>query len=175
MKKKSILKKLKKMAGFTLVELLVVTSLTVILMVASTSVFAMLIFTTNKTKIEEKIKNEGNNALSNMEFVLRNAEEVTSLCDGSPVDSLTIETINFPPTIIRIKRDQEKIAIVTNGVTKYITSSGSNLTGPNFICYTGENDVQYVDMEFSLRLGQVAAQTRESTIETFKSGVTIRN
>src|SRR3989339_275480 len=64
--------------GFTFVELLVVITLMVMLMLTAASMFFTTLIGTGKTNSNFQVKEEGDYAISQMEFLLRNAVAVDS-------------------------------------------------------------------------------------------------
>ncbi|OGJ38518.1 MAG: hypothetical protein A2383_03690 [Candidatus Pacebacteria bacterium RIFOXYB1_FULL_39_46] len=181
------MKMLKKSAGFTLIELLVVTSLTVIIMLAVTSILMTFLITSQKTSIEQKVKSEGENALSNIEFILRNARRLAPSLDGAttcnndpnnPMTSLAVEGFDgFITTLQTYPEENPKIASYSSAINDYyyLTSDETNLSNLEFVCLTGEESSFYIGISFQLQIGAGESADRETAQETFQSGVTLRN
>ncbi|HEX9817851.1 MAG TPA: type II secretion system protein [Patescibacteria group bacterium] len=173
--------------GFTLIELLVVTSLTVMIMLVVTSMFMTFLITSQKTSIEQKVKGEGENALSNIEFILRNSRRLVPGLDGAttctndannPMTNLAVEGFDgFITTLQAYPDTNPKIASYSSAINDYyyLTSDETTLSNLQFICLAGEESSHYIGVSFQLQIGAGLTADRETAIETFQSGVTLRN
>ena len=86
-----------KQAGFTLIELMIVTSLMVILSLTVSALFMTFLITNARTNTKNTLKVEGSYALSQMEFMLRNSIQVvensnTQVCQ-SDMDRIRIQSL----------------------------------------------------------------------------------
>jgi prepilin-type N-terminal cleavage/methylation domain-containing protein len=176
-----------KQAGFTLIELLVVTSLTVMIMLAVTSMFMTFLITSQKTSIDQKVKSEGENALSNIEFILRNARRLSPGLDGTttctndpdvPMTNIAVEGFDgFITTLQAYPEEDPQIASYSSAINDYyyLTSDETVLSNLEFICLEGEESSHYIGVSFQLQIGAGETADRETALETFQSGITLRN
>jgi prepilin-type N-terminal cleavage/methylation domain-containing protein len=174
-------------AGFTLIELLVVAALTVLIMLTVTSLFMTFLITSQKASIEQKVKSEGETALSKIEFILRNSRKLVPNLDGgttcnndpdAPMSSLAVEGLDGYITTLQTYPDEEpKIASHSGAINDYyyLTSDETTLTNLEFTCLTGAEDSHYVGVSFDLTIGTGISADRETAQETFQTGVTLRN
>jgi prepilin-type N-terminal cleavage/methylation domain-containing protein len=176
-----------KQAGFTLIELLVVTSLTVMIMLVVTSMFMTFLITSQKTSIEQRVKNEGESALSNIEFILRNSRRLAPGLDGAttctndpdiPMTNLAVEGFDgFVTTLQAYPEEDPQIASYSSAINDYyyLTSDETTLSNLEFVCLEGEESSHYIGVSFELKIGTGETADRETAFETFQSGITLRN
>jgi prepilin-type N-terminal cleavage/methylation domain-containing protein len=174
-------------AGFTLIELLVVASLTVIIMLTVTTMFMTFIITSQKTNVEQRVSSEGENALSQIEFILRNSRKLVPNLDGAticnndpnnPMASIAVEGLDgYVTTLQTYPEEDPKIASHSTAINDYyyLTSNETTLSNLQFTCLTGAEDSYYVGISFDLLSGTGTSADRETAAETFQSGVTLRN
>lgn len=182
--------------GFTLIELLIVVSLSVIIMLAASSLFMTLLIGNTKTSTTKLIKDEGDYALSQMEFLIRNATNLESITDdlntsngctttvGAPVVrtcdatmcALGLESYDGGTTILGRVDDNGVAKIASN--SGYLTSDAVTLiSGPVFSCSESPDGVsRYIGITFTLRKGTPGVdQPRDIVQQVFSTGVQIRN
>lgn len=174
-------------AGFTLIELLIVASLTVIIMLTVTSMFLTFLITSQKANIEQRVKSEGESALSTIEFLLRNSRVLVPNLDGAttcnndvntPMTSLAMEGLDgFITTLQTYPPEEPKIASHSSAVDDYyfLTSDETTLSNLKFTCLTGAEDSYYVGVSFDLQIGPGLSADRETALQNFQTGVTLRN
>jgi prepilin-type N-terminal cleavage/methylation domain-containing protein len=171
------------LTGFTLIELLVVASLTALLMLAASSVFMTFMIGSAKIRLSQKIRTQGNLALEQIQFLLRNTTQVTDnelgdVCLDS-MSQIALLSLDGSKTIIKTQDDGgiDKITLVTGTVASpiysFLTADLADVSNLEFKCYTGEDSTNYVEVSFQLSKGVVP--NPGSFSETFKTGVTIRN
>jgi len=80
--KKRLTYHLSRIAGFTLVEILVVVGILGIIAVVASTIFFTTIRSSSKTKTLTKVKENGDYALSVMERLIRDSEEVITNSDN---------------------------------------------------------------------------------------------
>ncbi len=159
-----------KSAGFTLIEILITTSLTVLLMLTITSMFMTFLVSNSKTNIRKDIKEEGLHAMSQIEFILKNAyyiDETTYTCSTGMTQ---IEVISLDGGITNFSNQGGKIA--SNSAT--LTSSAVTLTNLNFDC-SGPAGNRQVKVSFNLQKNAPTLSDDSSLTETFESTINIRN
>lgn len=94
-----------KKAGFTLIELLVVVGITAMVMITVSTIFMTFLLSNARTNARRVIQSDGNTALSQIEFEIRNAK--TAECTSQRVltltnnagDAITIQAIGTPPQL----------------------------------------------------------------------------
>jgi type II secretory pathway pseudopilin PulG len=168
-------------AGFTLIELIIIVSLTIILMLTASALFMTFLISGAKINSTQTVKQEGQYALSQMEFLLRNAVEIlpNTLGDECEADMTEIKLKSFDggETTLLIEDD--------GGVNKIASNSGVYLTSEaveiaddlNFTC-TQSNDESHphINISFTLRKGTPGVdQARDIVEETFSTSTTIRS
>lgn len=163
--------------GFTLVELLITTSLTVMLMLTITTLFMTFLIGNSKTNIRKKVKEEGLTALSQMEFIIKNAHYVEGTCSSGT--SIDITSLDGGTTTYRQQTVNgiDKIASTsasTPPVTKYLTSDSVNISDLNFAC-TGETGNRQITISFKLTKNAPTLGEESIIEEDFKSIVNMRN
>lgn len=167
-------------SGFTLIELMIVTSLMVILSLTVSSMFMTFLITNARTNTKNTLKVEGSNALSQMEFMLRNSYQLTTnsstqVCQSS-MSSIALESLDGGVTEFMLEDD--------NGVTKIASNSGVFLTSDAvmaqnlvFNCDTYGSDVRSVKIDFDLSkvVPSVSNTTNEESTQHFTTVVSLRN
>lgn len=175
-------------AGFTLIELLVVASLTIMIMLAVTSIFMTFLVASHKANIQQKIKGEGERALSQIEFILRNSRRLSTSLDGattcnndpdSPMTNLAVEGLDgFKTTLHSHPSESPRVASHSSAINDYyyLTSEEVTLSNLEFICLTNdEENTHYINVAFDLKIGTGESEDRETAMEHFQTGVTLRN
>lgn len=166
--------------AFTLLELLITTSVTALLMLGISSLFITFLATAYKNRISQNLRESGSNAINQMTDMMRNASEISSTCVANePLNY--IELINADGFDTTLKKEDNRIASIsatTNGKF-YLTESSDN---PNYIsnllftCYPTPEGKKYIEIEFTLRTGDgEASNSARSTTLDFSSGLVTRN
>jgi len=167
--------------GFTLIELLIVISITVILMLSASVLFMTFLISNSKVSGEQLVKQEGQHALNQMEFLLRNALEIIpnssyQECE-SGMSEIRFLSIDGGITSLTKEEVDGKNKIASNSGI-YLTSNAVEITnGPTFNCVQ-DNDQShpYVDITFTLRKGTPGLdKDRDIVEETFTGSTTIRS
>lgn len=169
--------------GFTLVELLVVVTLSIMLMLAASAMFFMFLIGNTKTVAIQRVKSEGEFALSQMEFLLRNAVELVDnsngdTCTQNMTDIVLVSIDNGVTTLFAEEDPTDGLMKIASNSGTYMTSAAVELTnGPEFDCVQGADGVsQYVTIQFSLRRGTPGIdQPRDIVEKTFTTGVNVRS
>lgn len=167
--------------GFTLIELLIVVSLTVILSLAASALFLTSLVSSSKGNALQTVKTEGEYALSQIEFIIRNGLEILPNSAGITCDNdmseLKIRSIDQGTTTF--------LAETVEGVNKIASNSGIYLTsdsvtlvsGPKFDCKQSiGTGTPYVTVQFTLRKGTPGLDdTREIVERDFQTSVNLRS
>ena len=170
-----------KQNGFTLIELLIVISLTVVLMLAASALFLTFLVSNNKVNSAKIVKQEGQHALQQMEFLLRNALELQTNYYGQEcaLDMAEIKflSIDGGTTTLGIEDDGGTNKIASNSGI-YLTSDAVEITdGPTFDCVQDSDQSHpHINITFTLRKGTPGLdQARDIVEETFTTSTTLRS
>lgn len=170
--------------GFTLIEILMVTTLSIILMLGAASLFITFLLGNSKVQSSQLVRSEGEHALAQMEFLLRNSVEIVTnpsgaVCDMG-MDAITFNSIDGGQTTLMMEPDSSD-----NNVVKIASNSGIYLTSDSvdisqdltFNCSESQDHQRrYVEIVFSLRKGTPGVDlTRDIVEQEFRTGVAIRN
>jgi type II secretory pathway pseudopilin PulG len=169
---------MRKEAAFTLLEMLVTTGITAIMMLTVTTLFISFLSTAHKSKISQNLREDGNNAMIDMINQIRNASEIVTECnDGDALTSLSL--ISQDGLTTTFTEENDKIASISaeNG-TFYLTDSADGLDRLNpfvFSCNNNESGAKYVSIFFTLKSGTGDSNSPNTSILDFSSGVALRN
>jgi len=169
---------MKRQRAFTLLELLVTSSITALLMLAISSLFITFLATAYKSRISQNLRESGNNAVRQVIEMIRSSSEITSPCvKDDPLDYITL--ISQDGLESTIKKEDDRIASVSAEKKFYLTESSTN---PNYInnlifkCYPTPEGRRYIEISFTLHAGDgVASNSARSTTLDFGSGTVTRN
>lgn len=171
-------------SGFTLIEVMIVVSLSVLLMLTASSLFMTFLIGNTKTTTTQLVKAEGEYALNQMEFLLRNAVELLPNTDDETcvTDMEDIRFKSYDNGITTLMRetdptDSNKAKIASNSGV-YLTSGAVELvSGPLFDCsQTPDGLSQYITIAFQLRKGTPGIdQPRDIVVQDFLTSVNLRS
>jgi len=167
-------------AGFTLIELIIVITLSVMLLLTASSLFMTLLIGNTKTGASQLIKSEGTIAINQIDFLLRNAVNVPT-CD-SIANTLTFQSLDGGNTTLGVIQDPSdskyKIAS-TSATSKFLTSGSVEIVGNTmtFSCtQSGGGLSKYITVGFTLRKGTPGVDAaRDIVQQDFSAGVTMRS
>ncbi len=174
--------------GFTLIELLVVTSLTVMLMLTATSVFLTFFISEAQTEVIGDITDEGDYAISQMEFLLRNAVELVPNVAGNVchagMTQLRLKSFDNEITTLGRRTDSNGDAFIASNSAR-LTSDNVTLSDPADIPLNGNpvfrcrqsEDKTVTSVETIFYLEKPAANFQDGSQinrERFNTTVTIR-
>lgn len=167
-----------------MIELLVVVSLSVMLMLATSALFLSFLLGRTKVTAIKQVKDEGQYAINRMEFLIRNAIEVlpngfyATGCEPD-MDIISFRSIDGGVTSFFAEEDS------SDGNTKIASNSGVYLTsgdvelvdGPTFDCtQPSDGTSQHVVITFTLRKGTPGVTDAREFAETeFKTAVSVRS
>lgn len=165
--------------AFTLLELLVTSSITALLMLAISSLFITFLATAYKSRISQNLRESGNNAMVQMTEMIRGASEITSSCiSDQPLDYISIINQDGLSTIL--KKEDNRIASIGASNSKfYLTESNNNpdyVSNLLFTCHPTPEGKKYIEVVFTLRVGEgEISNSARSTSLDFSSGLVTRN
>jgi prepilin-type N-terminal cleavage/methylation domain-containing protein len=154
-------------SGFTLIEVLVVTSIAVMIILASTALFFTFMVGTSRTNLRQKVKANGRNALGKIEHLVRNSRSIRN-CS---TNSLEIENLDGRTSTIHVT--DHKIASSSSTTNYFLTSEEITVSNLSFDCYQNQAS-QYVEVNFTLSRGE-STDDLETFDENFSSGILLRN
>lgn len=165
-------------SGFTLIELIIVVTLSIMLLLAASSLFMTMLIGNTKTSSSQLLKSEGTAAMNQIEFLVRNAVDVQN-CQASS-DTLTIKSLDGGLTTFGAVEDQtdSQFKIASNSAA-FLTSGSVELVNDriNFTCAeSADGFSHYVTVNFSLRKGTPGIdEARDIVTETFQSSINLRS
>lgn len=165
--------------GFSLIELLIVSALSIVLILTSTSLFLTSMLTNNKIKMEQEIKTEGNYALNFMKLMLRNAVSIET-CPSSS-DSITFSMADGMKTTFSLSSSSQIASSSTangtfNLTSNNITTQRQNSSGtsiPIFNCFQSTNKNYYVNISFTMKKGPGTISSKNTVFENFSTATTL--
>lgn len=174
----------RKTYGFTLIEIIVVIGVIALVAIVLSSGLMTIFRTNSQSSQSTDTKQNGDQALSSIERMLRAAQTVTSPCDGT--DQLSLRFTDHD-------NNETKFFCAQEGMTTFIASEsakgtsrltgntvtlGANCVQPNivFSCTRSPNGSQVVSIAFTLyTVGQSPTSYFNPTSAAFKSIITVRN
>jgi len=169
--------------GFTLVELLIVVTLSVMLLLGASAMFMTFLLSNSRLNSEQIIENEGTFALQQMTFLIRNAVEIvpnsSDITCQQDMTELRLKSIDGGTTTLTSEIDSSDDSLkIASGSGVYLTSNAVDLVeGPIFDC-TEQSDgqQQFVNVSFTLRKGTPNVDLERDVLEQeFQEGVVIRS
>jgi type II secretory pathway pseudopilin PulG len=173
--------------GFTLVEVLVVSTLAILLMITVTSIFITFISSSGQTKLKQQLQVEGNQTLDKMERLLRGSKNLSTNNVGdictTGMASIGFESFAGGKGVLyevsnRIASDSGVLNDADTIQTYYLTSDQLDVDTTNhdltFDCYQGE-DSYFVKISFGLMADTTKSPTDRTVKQTFSTGVQLRN
>lgn len=166
-------------AGFTLIEMLVVLTITVMLLMTVSIFFMTFVVGNTKAVFEQKLKRDGDQALAQISTMLRNARSMSTACTTGLTSLTFTGTDNLSTTLTANGGKIASVSSITNPTTTfYLTSDFSALEPTDtitFNCYPSTNDQKYLEIEFTLKRGSDTSNSQTTLTRNFKTGVNLRN
>lgn len=168
--------------GFTLIELLVAIGLSVILIAAASGLFFTTLRSDSKKNFVSELKDNGDYALSQMEFLLRNAVSLEALNSGditcgSGMSQIVFRSVDNGITRLYLSNGQVASESVTTGVTRYLTGGPTTATNLSFNCQQAAvNSGTYIQIAFDLSYASASGQFfTESGTNSFTTTINVRS
>lgn len=176
-------KHFRKQAGFTLIELLIVVTLSVMLMLSASSLFMTFLLGNTKVARMQLIKHEGEYAMSQIEFLLRNAVQLVAndeglICENNMASIAFVSLDSGETTLNKTVDPIDSMSKIASNSAKFLTSGDVEITnGPIFDCVESDDKLtQYIGIRFTLRKGTPTLdETRDILEQEFISGVGLRS
>lgn len=177
MQKKHHHQKFKNQAGFSLIEMLAVTTILVMLLMTASVLFMNFMISGAKTIALQKLKDESSFAMQTMQQLIVNAKQVTELsnCSSSGVTRNSLELTDRNNQTFTFSIDDDKIASASSATANpfYLTSDFSQIDSLAFTCYTNQNS-QYISIKITM--SKATDDLAPSSIsQTISGGAVIRN
>jgi prepilin-type N-terminal cleavage/methylation domain-containing protein len=169
--------------GFTLIEILVVVSLSVIITLGAAGLFFTTLISNSKKNVLTTVKDEGDYALSQIEFLLRNAVSLQAnpnsptdpICDTG-MSSITLKSIDNGITTLSIQNNKIASQSASTGTPVYLTSTATQLSNLSFNCeQASQNYGTYVTISFTLSKTSPDFNQPTPVQDTFTTSVNIRS
>lgn len=167
--------------GFSLIELLIVVTLVVMLMLAASTIFLTFLVSNSQVNSDQLVKQEGQYALAQMEFLLRNALELEPNTGGIECESgmteIKLRSLDGATTTLMAENDGGITKIASNSGL-YLTSDAVEVTsGPIFNCSQDSDQGQpHIELEFELRKGDPATDlARDVVAQEFATSTVLRS
>jgi Tfp pilus assembly protein PilW len=163
------------------VELIIVMGLLVVITVAATSMFFTMMRSATRSSNLSTLKDEGDYAMSQMEFLLRNAKKVT--CSGATANTIAVTSPDNNTTTFQVlpsPASSPRYYIASSSATRgnLFLTSGSVTASPSPLTFTcsqaSTTSPTFVNIAFELsRVGSTATTT--SSRQQFSTSVQVRN
>lgn len=168
-----------RLAAFTLIELMITTSITAIMLITVTSLFMSFLNSAYKSRISRELRETGNLAMNSMIQQIRAANEISTSCSSiTTTNSLSVIAQDGLTSTFSEIEDKIASSSAQNG-NFYLTTSRTGvdrLKNLEFTCYPGvDGTPRYIELSFTLQSGNQATRSISSSVIDFSSGVTIRN
>lgn len=164
--------------GFTLIELMVVVVILAIVAILVVNLFFSTLKGATKTTVLNEVKQNGDYAISTMERLVRNAQTITSSCDGSSSTAVKILSQDNQETTFDCSGGMQQIASTSSLGTVYLTNDKVRLVSEtcSFICQKPSLGPQILKIGFSLsQAGQESGLRPEEKAQiNFKTTVSLR-
>ena len=168
--------------GFTLIEILVVVGILAIIAVVSSNMFFTVFKSSGKTKVLTKVKQNGDYALTVMERLIRDSQEVSSSCTSGMA---SIKVKRFDGSEITFSCDLAQ-GLIASSSGQRLTSSEVKVDSCSFDCgcptaypnCTSEGTKFYpktVTIKFTLSQVGATVRPEEEAIINFQTTVSTRN
>lgn len=149
--------------GFTLIEVITVSGIMALFSISLISVFMATFRGGSKSQLIQRIRQDGDYALSSMSREIKKTTKIDScgadlqltLADGS--------LIKYWLSADRIASD-----------SSFLTGTAGKAENLNFICVVGETGNQIVTVSFTLTGGEAASQAQEKLSQEFATSISTR-
>jgi len=166
--------------GFTLIEILVMTSILVIASVIATGIFFTVLRSNTKSRVETKLKEKGQFVTGVLERMVRNATgiaDIDTYCTETGRSSQEITIVARDGLSTRLVCDEANDQIASESANSAILLSGVDLSGCNeFItCQWNGTGPPKITIKFSLTGGDSSSLPYQSGSLDFQTIVVPRN
>ncbi len=169
-------------SGFTLIEVLVAITLSVMLIAAAAGLFFTTLRSDSKQTFVSVLRDNGDYALSQMEFLLRNAVALDRINPGdstctSGMSQIVFRSVDNGVTRLYLSNNAIASESVQVGVTRYLTGGPTTASNLSFNCsQSAPNTGTYVRISFDLTYATTSGTFfEESGSQSFSTTVNIRS
>lgn len=168
-------------SGFTLIELMITTAISAVLLLAVSSVFMVTLLGNARASIKQQISDEGKYALEQMKFILRNSVALSDSQDCL-ADQPTFSIVNQDSSEVQFSLATQALHIQrkeasdenfpNTGTSTALTSTAVVASNLQFSC-----EVLPATGQKNITVSFILAKTQDSVnlSETFSSIVQLRN
>lgn len=161
--------------GFTLVEIIVVLGIFAVISAMVPMIFSLILKSTNKSYLSGIVRQEGGYALSVMESLIRNAEDVSGSCQTGMTSLTILDSVGKENEFTCVDAGLGEGYIASNSAR--LTTTKVKLSDCSFNCeILGENSPKKIGIDFTLsQTAEGVLAPEDSFSMTFQSVVSIRN
>lgn len=172
--------------GFTLIEILVVISLTVLLMMTAATVFMSFLVSNSKLTALNLVKSEGDYALNQLEFFIRNSiglettPEIVDVC-AAGMEAIAVRSIDGEVTVFSLEPDPDddnKIKVASSSAegVVFLTSSAVDIGQLTFDCSQPEfGGSTQVNITLEIDRALETEDERDMASQQFQTSTAIRS
>jgi prepilin-type N-terminal cleavage/methylation domain-containing protein len=173
--------------GFTLVEILVAVTLSVILLAAASGLFFATLRSDSKKNYVSDLKDTGDYAMSQIEFLLRNAVALERLEPTAPycapgMNQILFRSIDNGVTILfeeegRIASESVNLGVAGAVDTKYLTGDQLTVSNLSFDCKQSSPNIgTYIKIGFTLTYASTSSMFfGDGGSENFSTTINVRS
>jgi len=166
----------KKKTGFTLIEVLVISGLTVIIMLSTVSLFMTFLISQARITQKQQLKNAGNSAIQQMTQIIREAKAIDP-CNSAASNTIIFTNLDNKSGSYQLgtfDNGNQGIYFTLDGTTHPITSEDMDITSFTSNCYIGQQS-QLVKITFVLQNYKIQGPSGEPLAQEFSANVQLRN
>lgn len=169
----------KKNSAFTLIELMITTSISAIMLITISSLLISFLNSSYKIRVSRELRETGTNAMTTMITQLRSSRDMVSSCPNGATTTSSIQFIDQNNVVTTFLENNDQIAATSTLGTSYLTNKLTNVSDRmrnlSFTCYNLGNGPRYIAIKFTLQSSDSTSKNVSSAILDFSSGVTLRN
>jgi len=167
---KSKICQVKLTAAFTLIELLIATSIGMLLMITVSTLFFVATLHSAKIEARRMLKTNGEAIRRNLDFLIKNSIKLLPNDQGDScqtnvitnLNSLRLKSIDNGITDLKLVTDQSHQFIASNST--YLNPDSITPSNFSFSCFQNATGERYVTYQFDLSLANFASQHFSSFI-----------
>lgn len=163
--------------GFTLVELLVVTSIFIIITTTIVSILFIILRGTKKSDSIVIVRQNGEQAMAQMVRIMRFAKSLDypASCDGVSKDHITVTAVDLSQTTFTCPASFTFPNFIDLNSTKLTNSDTVMVQSCSFVCTQQVGGSPIIGISFSLSKVNLSSLPEENSTIPFRGSVTLRN
>lgn len=165
-----------KKTGFTLIEVLVISGLTVIIMLSTVSLFMTFLISQARITQKQQLKNAGNSAIQQMTQILREVKAIDP-CISAASNTIVFTNLDNKSGSYQLgtfDNGNNGIYYTLDGAARPITSEDMDIISFITNCYVGQQS-QLVKITFVLQNSKIQGPSGEPLSQEFSANVQLRN